>query len=197
LSQRPRKESPDQEAPKPDHDQKTTLFYGWYSNRTRGYRMQHGLLGEAGRVEPTPEVDARARLEVLRSWGRLIRGVYELDPLLCPRCGGTMRVIAVIEQPAVIRQIRSAELATKPRSPGHIEVCCFPSVLVGSSGESAPGGLAQFLAARLQADRAEGNASDLSGILERGESLKSLSLWIEVLKDAQRQTRAVLIVQSQ
>ena len=67
--------------------------------------MQHGLLGEAGRVEPTPEVDARAPLEVLRSWARLIRGVYELDPLLCPRCGGTMRVIAVIEQPAVIRQI--------------------------------------------------------------------------------------------
>jgi hypothetical protein len=58
---------------------------------------------------------------------RLIRQVYEVDPLLCSRCGGTMKVIAVIEpacadtadrRPAVIRQIRSAELATKPRSPG-------------------------------------------------------------------------------
>ncbi len=33
------------------------------------------------------------------------REVDEQDPLLCPRCGGTMRVIAVIERPAVIRQI--------------------------------------------------------------------------------------------
>jgi hypothetical protein len=31
--------------------------------------------------------------------------VYEVDPLLCSRCGGTMKVIAVIERPAVIRQI--------------------------------------------------------------------------------------------
>jgi len=27
--------------------------------------------------------------------------VYEVDPLLCPRCGGTMEVVAVIERPAV------------------------------------------------------------------------------------------------
>jgi len=29
---------------------------------------------------------------------------YEVDLLLCPRCGGCMRVIAVIDQPAVIRR---------------------------------------------------------------------------------------------
>ena len=31
--------------------------------------------------------------------------VYEVDPFLCPRCGGTMEVVAVIERPAVVRQI--------------------------------------------------------------------------------------------
>jgi hypothetical protein len=31
--------------------------------------------------------------------------VYEVDPLHCPRCGGAMRVMAVIEQSDVIRQI--------------------------------------------------------------------------------------------
>jgi hypothetical protein len=31
----------------PDAHEKTTLFYGWYSNRTRGHRKQHGLLGSA------------------------------------------------------------------------------------------------------------------------------------------------------
>jgi hypothetical protein len=89
----------------PDPHEKTTLLYGWYSNRTRGYRKRHGLLGKAQTADPVPDTDDRVPLEVRRSWARLIRGVYELDPLLCPRCGGTMRVIAVIEQPAVIRQI--------------------------------------------------------------------------------------------
>jgi hypothetical protein len=32
----------------------------------------------------------------------LIKQVYEVDPLVCPRCAGTMRIIAFIEQPAVI-----------------------------------------------------------------------------------------------
>jgi hypothetical protein len=89
----------------PDPHEKTTLFYGWYSNRTRGYRKQHGLLGKPERAEPVPDESTRAPLEVRRSWARLIRQVYEVDPLLCSRCGGMMKVIAVIERPAVIRQI--------------------------------------------------------------------------------------------
>jgi hypothetical protein len=40
-------------APIPDAHEKTTLFYGWYSNRTRGYRKQRGLLGEAEGETPT------------------------------------------------------------------------------------------------------------------------------------------------
>lgn len=87
----------------PDAHEKTTLFYGWYSNRTRGYRRQRGLLGDA-EVE-TPTGEDRAPLDIRRSWARLIRQVYEVDPLFCPRCGKTMRVIAVIERPAVIRRI--------------------------------------------------------------------------------------------
>ena len=35
----------------------------------------------------------------------LIRLVYEVDPLTCSRCGGEMRVIALIQEPAVIDKI--------------------------------------------------------------------------------------------
>ena len=37
----------------------------------------------------------------------LIKRVYEIDPLACPRCGGQMKVIAFIEPPqgAVIENI--------------------------------------------------------------------------------------------
>jgi hypothetical protein len=89
----------------PDAHEKTTLFSGWYSNRTRGYRRQRGLLGEALAAAPAPEGGTRAPLEARRSWARLIRQVYEVDPLPCARCGGTMRIIAVIERAAVIRRI--------------------------------------------------------------------------------------------
>jgi hypothetical protein len=65
--------------------------------------------------------EERAPLEVRRSWARMIRQVYEVDPLLCPRCGVTMRVVAVIERPAVIRQIfdhLAAGRASESASPG-------------------------------------------------------------------------------
>jgi predicted alpha/beta hydrolase len=78
-----------------------------------------GLLGEARVATATDE--ERAPLEVRRSWARMIRQVYEVDPLLCPRCGVTMRVVAVIERPAVIRQILdhlAAGRASESASPG-------------------------------------------------------------------------------
>jgi hypothetical protein len=31
--------------------------------------------------------------------------VYEVDPLICPKCGGEMRVVAFITEPPVIKKI--------------------------------------------------------------------------------------------
>jgi hypothetical protein len=39
------------------------------------------------------------------AWARLIKQVYEVDPLVCPRCAGAMRIIAFLEQPDVIAKI--------------------------------------------------------------------------------------------
>ena len=38
-------------------------------------------------------------------WAQLIRRVYEVDPLVCPKCGCRMEIIAFITEPAVIRKI--------------------------------------------------------------------------------------------
>ena len=35
----------------------------------------------------------------------MIKKVYEVDPLLCPRCGFPMRVLSGIEDPPVVRRI--------------------------------------------------------------------------------------------
>jgi hypothetical protein len=43
----------------------------------------------------------------------LIRRIYEVDPLTCTECGGRMRMIAFLMDPAVVRQILD-HLATPP-----------------------------------------------------------------------------------
>jgi len=35
----------------------------------------------------------------------MIRKVYEVDPMVCPRCGGAMRVIAFLTESAVVDRI--------------------------------------------------------------------------------------------
>jgi hypothetical protein len=53
----------------------------------------------------TREVDVREAARVRSTWARLIHKVYEVDPLECPRCKGPMRVIALIDDAAVIQKI--------------------------------------------------------------------------------------------
>jgi hypothetical protein len=40
-----------------------------------------------------------------RSWAVLMQRTFGLDVLACPRCGGRLRLIALIEQPAVIKRV--------------------------------------------------------------------------------------------
>ncbi|MFO7972971.1 MAG: hypothetical protein R6U40_14655, partial [Desulfobacterales bacterium] len=40
-----------------------------------------------------------------KNWARLIQKIYEVDPLKCPNCQGSMRLIAFIEDENVIKKI--------------------------------------------------------------------------------------------
>jgi tRNA(Ile2) C34 agmatinyltransferase TiaS len=40
-----------------------------------------------------------------RAWARLLAKVYEVDSMVCPKCGAEMKVIAVIEDPDELRRI--------------------------------------------------------------------------------------------
>ena len=40
-----------------------------------------------------------------KNWARLIRKIYEVDPLVCPKCNGQMRIVSFIEDQAVISKI--------------------------------------------------------------------------------------------
>jgi hypothetical protein len=62
--------------------------------------------------------------QVSRPLSRLIRKVYEADPLECPKCKAPMCVIALIDDPGVVRRIlehlghRITEFATPVASHG-------------------------------------------------------------------------------
>lgn len=77
-------------------------YYGRYSSRTRGAEHER-----PDTDEPDAEAHGQARQAAKAAWAKLIRKVYEVDPLLCPECGAQMRVIALIEDPAVIERILS------------------------------------------------------------------------------------------
>jgi len=70
-------------------------YYGWYSNKARGLR-QKATASSDGIDTPVP-----APSRASQTWAMLIKRVYEIDPLTCPRCGGQMKVIAFIEPPQV------------------------------------------------------------------------------------------------
>ncbi len=50
-------------------------------------------------------------------WAQLIKRVYEVDPLVCEKCGSRMRIISVILDPDVIKHILS-HLQAKGVAPG-------------------------------------------------------------------------------
>ena len=57
-------------------------------------------------VEPTDvPASTPARRQAAFLWVRLLARIYEVLPLVCPRCGGPMRLIAFITQPAAIGSI--------------------------------------------------------------------------------------------
>ncbi len=72
-------------------------YYGWYSNKARGMRnkAQAAQQAAAGPNEASSTTARRCR----RTWAMLIKRVYEIDPLACPKCGGVMKVVSFIEPP--------------------------------------------------------------------------------------------------
>ena len=57
-----------------------------------------------------------------QTWAMLIKRVYEVDPLACPKCGATMKVISFIEPPqtdVIERILRHCGLwcPSAPRAP--------------------------------------------------------------------------------
>jgi hypothetical protein len=93
----------------PDRHEHMVRYYCRYSSRTRGTERERHQI-----EEHNAESVSKARQAAKAAWVKLIRKVYEVDPLACPECGVQMRVIALIEDPSVIERIPRARHRLRP-----------------------------------------------------------------------------------
>ena len=91
-------------------------YYGLYSSRMKGKANKDGNLVKFG-YNPAPaheraqNKDSNTEMETVsskasrQSWARLIQKVYEVDPMVCPKCNHPLKVIAVITDPHEVGKI--------------------------------------------------------------------------------------------
>jgi hypothetical protein len=85
----------------PNRGEQMVRYYGYYSNKSRGLRKKAGRDNEVSAL-----IDSDVSRKAFRkNWARLIQKIYNVDPLVCPRCHGQMRVISFIEQADIIKKI--------------------------------------------------------------------------------------------
>lgn len=77
-----------------------------------------GVAAPGNAATPTPEPEARPKRAAHYLWAVLIARIYEAFPLLCPMCGGQMRIIAFITHSAEIRHILN-HIGVESAPPAH------------------------------------------------------------------------------
>ena len=115
----------------PDKGQVTIRYFGLYANAHRGKRRREEQEGNKLRIveEACPRIPCRG-------WAEMIRKVYEVSPLLCSRCVGTMKVIAFLTDYAVVDRIinhlKLTFVAERPPPP----LIAFQEVLLAAKAGS-------------------------------------------------------------
>jgi len=114
----------------PRKGSKQVIYYGIYSHAWRGRERRQGIV-PTGIESPSHSEDRSSCFgRKRRMWAILLKKVWDIDALRCPKCGGRMKAISVIERPSVIRLIlEHLELwhEGEPRSPpDSLQMVCEP-----------------------------------------------------------------------
>jgi hypothetical protein len=88
----------------PNTYEQMTRFYGCYSCRARGKKRKQArvTLLLSGNLA---ELEEREPPAVSRYWATWIKKVYEVDPLVCPKCGCEMKIVGFVHDPKTIKDI--------------------------------------------------------------------------------------------
>ncbi len=85
----------------PGRYEHTVRYYGYFSNKSRGVRKK----AETDDTIPVIMPNELSSKEAKQNWARLIQKIYEVDPLICPKCQGAMRIISIIDDFQIIDKI--------------------------------------------------------------------------------------------
>jgi hypothetical protein len=100
----------------PDKGQVMVRYCGLYGNAHRGKAKKASLAAFPLRI-----IEDKLRRIPAKGWAEMIRKVYEVDPLVCPQCEGTMKVIAFLTDffvvDRIINHLKLAFIADKPPPP--------------------------------------------------------------------------------
>jgi hypothetical protein len=93
----------------PDRYETRVRYYGAYATRRRVWWQRRGISLASG---PAPEsvpretaADGPALQARRRRWAELLRLVFRIEIEVCPRCGGSMKLLGFITEPTVVRRI--------------------------------------------------------------------------------------------
>ena len=87
----------------PERGQHLTRYYGAYANRNRSALSQNALTACLATCSETATDQSSTTSTSSRAhWARLIRKVFEVDPVLCGKCGSEMKIVAVLTDPKVV-----------------------------------------------------------------------------------------------
>jgi hypothetical protein len=75
-------------------------YYGSYANAHRGKVRKASVSSFALRMAEEEAKPIRSK-----GWAEMIRKVFEVNPMVCPKCGGEMKVIAFITDHVVVDRI--------------------------------------------------------------------------------------------
>jgi hypothetical protein len=106
----------------PNTSEQLLRYWGFYSNAARGKRRRvaPGYTDAAAGRSPQPETNShhteQRRHRRSMSWARLLRKVYEIDPLLCSYCGGELKIVAFITELSSVRRFLKG-ISVEPREP--------------------------------------------------------------------------------
>ena len=80
----------------------------FYSNKSRGLRKKLVLDSDrgAGTDDQVPALieSELSPKEFRQNWARLIQKIYNVDPLLCPKYLGYIRIISFIEEDLIVKK---------------------------------------------------------------------------------------------
>ena len=86
---------------------------GIYRLAPEGWQKGHPSQSQIVQAKPPEALCVKEAVQVpdgwsklrKQSWARLLQKVYEVDPFVCPKCHGTMSVVAIIEDPKELAKI--------------------------------------------------------------------------------------------